>query len=47
VRDFNPRAGRGLGFEIALRFFSPLAAAWLPEFRPGEAPTGKPVGAEG
>lgn len=24
-----------------------LAAAWLPEFRPGEAPTGKPVGAEG
>jgi MFS family permease len=24
-----------------------LAAAWLPEFRQGEAPTGKPVGAEG
>jgi MFS family permease len=24
-----------------------LAAAWLPEFRPGEAPTGKPVGAQG
>jgi cyanate permease len=27
--------------------FAALAAAWLPEFRPGEAITGKPVGVQG